>query len=338
QLDPDVAVNERTPANGVLGLMTSYDTRLAQLQALRTKRELAEQKHDLDKAAAEAQVMGALASLAQAEAKVSEIRMQGKRLSYLGEAADIASEDYQRLEELAAADPELVTDRQLRRQANRVDQAQKDYEIASQSFASGLAAAESALEAAQANKQAAERSRDKLAAMNPVQAVDEEIRLAENALSQSILLTPDQDPSKLDVSQIKLRRESDLRPGPYTVLKVFLRPGEAVTQTPVLQIGDLSEIVCVAEVYEADAKNIREGQKAIITSNAFRKEFAEGITGRVDRISRIVASPGLDARNPLAPVDRSVVAVRIVIDPRNAEATAEASQWIGLQVQVEFEQ
>jgi hypothetical protein len=52
----------------------------------------------------------------------------------------------------------------------------------------------------------------------------------------------------------------------------------------------------------------------------------------------MVASPGLTNRNPLAPSDRSVVEVRVEIDPADAAATAEAARRVGLQVTVEFDE
>ncbi|MEM9185144.1 MAG: HlyD family efflux transporter periplasmic adaptor subunit [Planctomycetota bacterium] len=335
-LHPSVAVNQPAPANGVLGLMVSYDTLRARFEALQTKRELAAEKHELDKAASDAQLRAAEASLAQASAKLTEIAIQEKRLSYLEEAAAIAEADLARLEGLAEKDAELVTRRQLRRQANRVDQARKDFEIANETFVAGVAAASAAKEAALANKQAAERSRSKLDDINPIRAVDEEIRLARQALAQGVLLTPDRDHAEIDATRVSLTG-GDSEPGRYTVLKVFLRRGEAVTQTPVLQVADLSAIECVAEVYEADAKSIRPGQRATITSDAFNDAFADGITGEVTSISRMVASTALSARNPLAPRDRSVVEVRVAIDPADADATAESARWIGLQVRVAFD-
>ena len=335
-LDPDLEINQRIPKNGVLGLMTSYDTRQAQLAALYTKREMAAEQHELDKMLADVQVKNAEASLAQAKAKLSEARQQRKRLSYLGDAATLADDSYRRLVELSATDEELVTELQLNRQKNRADQARKDFEIANSTYPTVLAAAESAHEAANANLQAAQRSRQRLETLSPIRAVEAEISLALHALGQSVLLTPDKNPKTIDAMKVKCVEDDD-PDGPYTLLKVFLNQGEAVTQTPVLQLGDLSKIVCIAEVYQADAKNIRPGQKAVISSEAFSPPFDKGIEGEVVRVAQVVAKAGMKARNPLAPVDRSVVAVRIAIDPKNTEAIAEASQWMGLQVKVSFE-
>jgi HlyD family secretion protein len=105
-------------------------------------------------------------------------------------------------------------------------------------------------------------------------------------------------------------------------------------------------MVCVAEVYEADVKNLKVGQAAVIRSPAFAGKFADGldpetkertggITGKIKRIGGVIGSPGLANRNPLAPADRSVVEVRIALDEA---ATEEASHRVGLQVTVEFEE
>ena len=135
----------------------------------------------------------------------------------------------------------------------------------------------------------------------------------------------------------------------YTVLKIFIRPGEFITQLPILQVGNLHRMACVAEVYEADAKQIQIGQKARLRSPAFSGEFSPhaqtgkkgtgkgGIQGTVRRISNLITSPGLADRNPLAPMDRSVIQVLIEIDNNETAACQEAAKLVGLQVTVEFE-
>jgi HlyD family secretion protein len=121
------------------------------------------------------------------------------------------------------------------------------------------------------------------------------------------------------------------------VLKAFLRPGEFVTETPILQLADLSEMVCVCEVFEADAKLIRVGDEALLTSSAFAAPFDEaGIPGKVSRVGQLITAPGIASRDPLARADRHVVEVLVQIDPENAAATAQAAALVGLQVNVKF--
>ena len=123
----------------------------------------------------------------------------------------------------------------------------------------------------------------------------------------------------------------------------MVEPGELIAQTPVLDIADLSRMSCVAEVYEADAKEIKVGQAVRLRSPAFTGKYSDGnvgeaggIPGRVVRIGSMVASPGLTNRNPLAPSDRSIVEVDVEIDPKDQAATTEAASKVGLQVTVEF--
>jgi HlyD family secretion protein len=188
-------------------------------------------------------------------------------------------------------------------------------------------AAEKAVEAAAASVKLAQRQLDMATNVDQSLAVEMEKKVAEETRDQSVLRVP----------------ATDTGSASYTVLKVLMQPGEFVTQFPVLELGDLSRMVCIAEVYEADAKELVEDQTAIIRSPAFSGKFADGATGeaggipgKVVRIGKLVGSPGLTTRNPLAPSDRSIVEVLVAIDPKNVEATAEAARRIGLQVTVDF--
>lgn len=336
QFDAAVAVNKPAPADGVLGVMASYDARLAQCEAIETKREITAEKHRLEREAATARVEAAAAQLSQAEAKLAEVTSQAKRLSYLREAAAIAESDFAELERLADEDPELITRSQLRRKANQVDRATKDFEIAQETHRAALTAAKQAVTAASKSLDSAERSRATLDAIDPVRVVDEELRLARESLIQSILLIdPEADRESLDPTNPPLDPTTGSEPGRHTVLRVYLDKGEAVRQTPVLELGDLSRMVCVAEVSVVDAKHVTTGQAAKITSRSFGGEYlGKALSGVVERVAPVVGAPGLLNANPLAPVDRRVVEVRIAIDARDS---AEAARWVGMQVEVRID-
>lgn len=349
-LDPDVAENQRVPANGILGLLASYEVGKAQLTALVNKKELAakNQLHQME--VARAQKKQAEASLAQAEAKLKELQLRADKLRALDVASQIAVEEFARLEALRAQDPQLVSEHQLKKRENEMETALADFRIANESYASAKEAADKTVAAAEANIRVADLTLKQLEQKLEELAVVQEIDIAEETLKRSVLLSPHVSPDELDdVLNIELiadhKGESQDR-GPLTVLKIFLRPGEFVSQMPILQLGDLSQMVCIAEVYEADVKDLHIGQAAVIRSPAFSGEFADaidaqtqertgGMTGTIERIGTLIGSPGLANRNPLAPADRSVVEVRVAItDPK---ATAEAARRVGLQVTVEFE-
>lgn len=362
--------NKLAPADGILGLLSSYDLGKAQLASLVQKRDLTAEKHEQQVQLAQAQLAQALASKAQAEAKQTELNLQLGKLESLRVASELAAEEYRELEQLRSKDPELVTQHQLDKRKNQMELANEDYFIARDSHASAMHAAELAVEAAVANITAAKTAKEQAEKNFEKLIVDQEIEVAREALKRSILLAPHASPSA--IRELLIAQDDDAQApfespdqtkasSEYTILKVFLRDGEVVTQQPIMQLGDLNEMVCIAEVHEADVKEIDEGQTVTIRSPAFSGRFADGdvdpstnkrvggIQGRVTRIGRIIAPPGLTNRNPLAPADRSVVEVRIEVlsdqdGAKNASgnndvesAVEHASKHVGLQVTVEFD-
>jgi len=351
ELDPDVVENELTPADGILGLLASYDLGKVQLSALEKKAELSDLKRNHEIQIAKAQQAQAEAGLAQAEAKQKELELQSGKLSALEVASQLAAEEYAQLVDLSQADRELVTAHQLAKQANQMEMANQEFMIASQSYGSTKDAANKAVIAAKANIAVAAMTLEQLDQGYNRQVIEQEMTVARETLKRSILLAPDVPTAALEnVTSIECKQ--DRRPGQpetygrFTVLKIFVRPGEFITQTPIVQLGDLSQMVCLAEVYEADIKELALGQKVTLRSPAFSGAFANGpidaktnqrsggMEGRVQRIGSLITSPGLANRNPLAPADRSVVEVRIEITDQ--AAIEHASKRVGLQVTVEF--
>jgi HlyD family secretion protein len=320
-------------AGAELARLKSFGLRATQLEAAELKLELGQQQREQELSVARTSYGQALAAKAEVDAKLEEISAQGEALTNLEESAQIAQADYDSLVALQASDPELVTEQQLRRQRNEVDQAVNQYEMRARSQAAGYKAAYAAVEAAQENVRSAQLSLELAEDTNRNQIAEIERRVAEETLEQSLLRAPN---AEADGSE------------QFTVLKIYLEPGEFVSQLPVLQVGDLTRMVCVAEVYEADVKELVEGQEATIRSPAFSGEFADGdatgngggMRGKVIRVGSLVSSAGLMQRNPLAPSDRSIVEVRIEITGKDAaelsRATAEAARHIGLQVTVHF--
>ncbi|TWT35474.1 hypothetical protein KOR34_03660 [Posidoniimonas corsicana] len=337
-LDPKVVENQPAPADGLLGVLASYDARHAQLEALRTRRTLADEKQRVDLLLAEAQLRGARAKVKEAEAKQAEARLQSEQVKHLDEAAAIARDELDSIVELRESDPELVTDHQVRKQRNRVARAESEVKLAQQRIAPMAEAAEAALQAAHSNVEAAEVSVDSLRKNGALEAIDKEIAVAQQALAQSVLWAPGADQSSVELDATPTDNQDAVdQPRRYTVLKVFTKPGELVSQLPVMNVADVSEIECVAEVYEADAQEIFAGQGATITSPAFSEQLKDGLRGEVAYVSSVIGSPGLDARNPLAPKDRSIVEVRIKITTTDQAQLAEAAKRIGLQVKVRFD-
>ena len=304
-----------------LAKLASLDLREKQLASVDARLTLAKLQRVHESAVAAALLELALAAKSQAVAKLKEALSGRMRLDNLAEASAIGAEDYRRLSQLQQSDAGLVTEHQLRRRFNQSDRATKEYEAAEASYGPTIDAANKGVAAAAANVKLARQNVEFAEKVDQVTAVEMERRVAEEVKDQSVLYAPGSAGDGVK----------------YTVLKLFMRPGEVVTQLPVLQVGDLSRMACAAEVYEADAKELVLHQQAQIRSSAFSGPLAEqGLAGKVVRIGKLISSPGLSNRNPLAPSDRSVVEVRIEIDAQDAAAMAQARNLIGLQATVEF--
>jgi HlyD family secretion protein len=298
-----------------LGVLASHNLRQVELEGLRAQLAAAEESHKASLHVAEAKVTQAEAALQKAEGGVEQAALQEQEIALLARRAELARTDYEQLAELAQQDPELVSTQQLARQRLASQTAQSEYEQAQRSLAVNKKAAALAVEAAEADLAAAEANFEQTKAAKSLEVLAKQVEAA------------------------ALQERWTRLPAPTTgvVLNVFVRPGEFVTETPILQLANLSEMVCIAEVFEADAKLIAKGDEAVLTSDAFSEPFdTTGIPGRVTRVGQLIGSPGLASRDPLARADRHVIEVVIAIDPDNEQATAQAAALVGLQVNVRF--
>jgi len=326
-LTPGVEPGAKFRAGTDLGHVGSYALRQAQLDAVDARLTLAVAQRDQDAAVAQSQVNQAIAGIHQARAKVGEVNAQAVKLDSLREAAEIAQEDVAILTQLRESDQELLTEQQTRHKKNLALQVKQDYEAANLAHQAALDAAKAGVELAAQNLAFAEATLARTQTLDPAEAIRKERKVAEEMLEQSVLRAPrSDDPEKW-----------------YTVLQVSTKPGGFVTQIPILQVGDLSRMVVVAEVYEADVKELSIGQRAIIRSPAFTGEFSErapsgprGLQGKVIKIGTMVTSPALINRNPLGPGERSIVEVVVEIDPEDPAAVQEAAHRVGMQVKVDF--
>jgi HlyD family secretion protein len=298
-----------------LGLLASHDLRQVELEGLRAQLAAAEESQKASVHVAEAAVAQTQAALQQAEGKKVQAALQEQEIAILARQAELAKSDYEQLAELAKDDSDLISAKQLERQRLAWQTAQSEYEQAQRSLSVNQQTTGLAVEAARADVMAAEAKLQQAQAAKSLETLAKQVEAA--AVQERWARLP--------------------APTAGTVLKVFLRPGEFISQTPILQIAKLSEMVTIAEVFEADAKLISVGDPAIISSNAFSPPFdGSGLPGTVSRIGQLISAPGIVDRDPLARADRHVVEVVIAIDPDNAEATRQAAELVGLQVSVRF--
>ncbi|MEP0899575.1 efflux RND transporter periplasmic adaptor subunit [Nodosilinea sp. FACHB-13] len=139
--------------------------------------------------------------------------------------------------------------------------------------------------------------------------------------------TRDQVASRVDsaaqnlaLAEAQLARTIVRSPQAGQVLDVFAYPGEAVAPAdgPILALGDTSQMVVVAEVYETDIGLVEVGQPATITSR--NGAFSETLTGTVSEIGLQIAKNDVLDDDPAANADARVVEVRVQVDQSDAVA------------------
>lgn len=173
-------------------------------------------------------------------------------------------------------------------------------------------------------------------------SANQAVESAELALAQTELLIKNAQASLDDLQQSTifatlekqiqlLQLQVDLTvlraPSSGTILQVYASPGERATTAPVFDFANLNEMVCVAEVHEADIAKIQLGNNAQMKSAALSKP----LRGKVSRIDRVVGPPQMRSPNPLARSDFRSIPVWITIHPDEAPLAAER---INLQVEV----
>lgn len=124
----------------------------------------------------------------------------------------------------------------------------------------------------------------------------------------------------LALAEAQLARTIVRSPQAGQVLDIFAYPGEAVSPAdgPILALGDTSQMVVVAEVYETDIGLVDVGQPATITSR--NGAFSETLTGTVSEIGLQIAKNDVLDDDPAANADARVVEVRVQVDQSDAVA------------------
>lgn len=144
---------------------------------------------------------------------------------------------------------------------------------------------------------------------------------------------------QIALAKLKLGQTKVAAPLAGTVINVGVHTGEVVGSQPLLQIADLSDMVCIAEVDVSDVPLLRENSEAIITSRAFH---GDELTGTIERIGNLAGSARLRPLDPRQAVDRTVTSVTLRINAQRAlqalggDQKSVGAALVGLQVEVKF--
>ncbi len=243
------------------------------------------------------------AAVAQAEAAVAEFHASLARIRAAGRPSEVAAQRA-RVEALVAAE----------------DLAAREAERSERLVPTGAGAAAAAdRNRATAVRLAAERRQAEADLDGLLSSRPEDIALAEARLAAA------------EAALAKARADAELSrvraPFAGTILRIIARPGDQVGSDGLLEIGDLTRMDVVADVYETDLPRLRIGATAEIVVPGETRRFAATVTG----IGWTVRRQTQANTDPVAAVDSRTVEVRLALDEAGSAALRRRSN---MQVQV----
>ncbi|MBI4371673.1 MAG: efflux RND transporter periplasmic adaptor subunit [Elusimicrobia bacterium] len=121
-----------------------------------------------------------------------------------------------------------------------------------------------------------------------------------------------------DVAYQRAKREAGLVRAPRDgrVLKIHAKAGEAVDSQGVLELGDTTRMVVMAEVYETDAARVQVGAAADVDGGILPRR----LEGTVEQVGAVISRGTTLSSDPAAFSDSRVVKVKIRLPESDALA------------------
>jgi HlyD family secretion protein len=119
-------------------------------------------------------------------------------------------------------------------------------------------------------------------------------------------------------------------PKDSVIFKIHTRPGETVSNDGIVELGQVKQMIVIAEVYQTNISKIKEGQKVRVVSNSLPNE----LQGKVDWIGWQIQRQNVINADPSDNIDSRVVEVRVRLDE---ESSQKAAKFSNLQVKAIFE-
>lgn len=306
-----VQEGDRIQAGEPIAILDNRDRASAALQKAQEQVSLAQANLDRVKAGAKTGELNAQqATIARLEAERNNAQVEAQRYEKLYRDGAISTENWdnkrlalntaqQRLQEAQVTLTRLRSSRE-----QQIQEAQANLNRTTDAKLEQINEAKATLE--------------KIAEVRPVdvQAAEAELRSAQAALKQA--------EADLELTAIRAPRDGQ-------ILKINTYPGERVSSEGVVLLGQTQNMVAVAEVYESDITQVRIGQKARISSDAFPDE----LSGTVQHIGLQVLRQNVVNTDPSANIDARVVEVKVLLDPASSQKVAGLTN---LQVKVAIEQ
>ncbi len=303
----DVRVGDRVTAKQVLLQMRSQQASDAQLKTLTKRREAAAMQREQAIAVAERQLSASQLRLEHLAAQRAAVERKRELLELAQQQVKQSEQVLQSLESMSrnVSTSEFVGRLDIQRQKIALGETQLTY----RQQAEGQRQAEEELTWA-----------ERLAA--------EELAGAEQVLANA---RASQALEILDLEMQALVQQSEaskvVAPMEGVILAVNVVAGEAGLPHPLIEMADLTALVCEIEVNEMDAPLVKAGQPATITSRALGDQK---LRGHVVKKFSLIGRPQLRSLDPLARADFRTVTALIALDE---SSTKIAQDWVQLQVE-----
>lgn len=297
---------DRVQKNQVVAVLDSRDRLQVGLQQAQEQVRVAQAKLAQIKAGAKiGELQAQQATIARLQAdRQGEFATQQAEIARWSAEVRTAQSEFNRFEQLYQQGAIAASNLDSKRLALDTTQAQLNQARAKQTQASESLHAQLSEATANLNRIAEVRPTDIQTAQTEIDSAIAAVKRAETELDQAYI-----------------RASIDGQ-----ILKIHTRIGEKINGSGIADLAQTDRMVAVAEVYQSDIANVKIGQPATITSQAFSGE----LQGTVSQIGLQVNQQKVFSNQPGENLDRRVIEVKIRLSP---EGSKQVSELTNLQVQ-----
>ena len=293
-----VRIGNRVKKGQIIAILDGRQRQQAALNEAKTQSEVAQSRLEKVKAGAKQGAIGARqAAIVNIEAELAgEIQTQRATVSKLAAELDNAQSEFQRNQQLynegAISASELDSKRlTLRTAQEQLNEARATLNRTQSTLTAQLAEARATLE---------EKAE--------VRPVDIQIAQAELKQAQAAVARAEAD---MELAYVRAPVDGE-------ILDIHTRPGEALNEKGIAEIGQTEQMMVVAEIDQNDINQVKIDQKAAITSGVFSRE----LHGKVHQVGSLINKNDILDTDPAADEDSRVVEVEIILEPEDSPKVA----------------
>ncbi|MEM6451882.1 MAG: ABC exporter membrane fusion protein [Cyanobacteria bacterium P01_D01_bin.105] len=293
-----VKVGDRVQAGEVIAVLDNRDRLQATLQKAQEQVRIAEAQLAQVKAGAKSgEIQAQQAEIARLEAaQMGDIDTQQATLARLAAEVDTAEAEFQRYQSLYSQGAISASERDAKQLTYTSAQRQR------QEAEAGLRRIQTT------SRQQVEQARATLARISEVRPVD--VSLAEAEVQSAL--------ANVAEAQANLAQAEVRSPAAGQILKLYTQPGETIATEGIATLGQTSQMMVVAEVYQDDIGKVQLGQSVAVTSTVSEQV----LQGTVERIGLQVGQQQVVNEDPTANIDARVVEVHIRLDEADSKQVA----------------